>query len=133
MQTPGKVARSAARITRVFGSDQVWSLAPTKEGNTIIVAARGVTVVTLVSDVPGSKRMHYAGIDNAAAGRTAASLLGRFAGGRQGKVAVLAGSMLVAPAMAQTVQGIGVAEAATQHALAYAAEETTGYIIGAYT
>lgn len=37
-------ARSATRIARVFGSDQVWSLAPTKEGNTIIVAARGVTV-----------------------------------------------------------------------------------------
>lgn len=37
-------ARSAARIARVFGSDQVWSLAPTKEGNTIVVAARGVRV-----------------------------------------------------------------------------------------
>lgn len=37
-------ARSAARIARVFGSDQVWSLAPTKEGNTIVVAARGVQV-----------------------------------------------------------------------------------------
>jgi spermidine synthase len=37
-------ARSAARIARAFGSDQVWSLAPTKEGNTVVVAARGVTV-----------------------------------------------------------------------------------------
>ncbi|MCV2354341.1 spermidine synthase [Paucibacter sp. B2R-40] len=37
-------ARSAARIAAVFGSDQVWSLAPTKEGNTIVVAARGVAV-----------------------------------------------------------------------------------------
>ncbi|QPF73014.1 spermidine synthase [Roseateles sp. DAIF2] len=37
-------ARSATRIARVFGSDQVWSLAPTKEGNTIVVAARGVAV-----------------------------------------------------------------------------------------
>ncbi|MET0517635.1 MAG: spermidine synthase [Burkholderiaceae bacterium] len=37
-------ARSAARIARVFGSDQVWSLAPTKEGNTVVVAARGVKV-----------------------------------------------------------------------------------------
>jgi LacI family transcriptional regulator len=40
------------------------------------LAARGVTVVTLVSDVPGSKRAHYAGIDNSSAGRTAASLMG---------------------------------------------------------
>ena len=37
-------ARSALRIARAFGSDQVWSLAPTKEGNTILVAARGVQV-----------------------------------------------------------------------------------------
>ncbi len=37
-------ARSAARIARVFGTDQVWSLAPTKEGNTVVVAARGVRV-----------------------------------------------------------------------------------------
>jgi spermidine synthase len=37
-------ARSATRIARAFGSTQVWSLAPTKEGNTVIVAARGVQV-----------------------------------------------------------------------------------------
>lgn len=55
----------------------------------------GIAVVTLVSDLTGSRRDHYAGVDNIAAGRTAASLLGRFLGGRQGCVAVLAGSMLV--------------------------------------
>ena len=37
-------ARSALRIARAFGSDQVWSLAPTKEGNTVVVAARCVQV-----------------------------------------------------------------------------------------
>lgn len=37
-------ARSASRIARVFGSDQVWSLAPTKEGNTVLVAGRHVLV-----------------------------------------------------------------------------------------
>lgn len=37
-------ARSALRIARAFGSDQVWTLAPTKEGNTVVVAARGVQV-----------------------------------------------------------------------------------------
>ena len=37
-------ARSATRLARVFGSDQVWTLAPTKEGNTVVVAARGVQV-----------------------------------------------------------------------------------------
>jgi len=53
---------------------------------------RGIDVMTLVSDLPGSSRRHFIGIDNTAAGRTAASLMGRFcpAGG---KVAVIAGSL----------------------------------------
>ena len=55
--------------------------------------ARDIEVVTLISDVPGSKRAHFVGIDNSAAGRTAATLLGRFAGGRPGPVAILAGSL----------------------------------------
>jgi LacI family transcriptional regulator len=42
------------------------------------LAARGVAVVTLVSDAPSSRRIHYVGIDNPAAGRTAATLMGRF-------------------------------------------------------
>ena len=37
-------ARSAARVAAAFGADQVWQLAPTKEGNTVLVAARGVVV-----------------------------------------------------------------------------------------
>jgi LacI family transcriptional regulator len=55
-------------------------------------ARRGIQVMTLVSDLPGSQRRHFIGIDNGAAGRTAASLMGRFlpAGG---KVAVIAGSL----------------------------------------
>jgi LacI family transcriptional regulator len=57
------------------------------------LAQRGVTVVTLVSDVPGSKREHYAGIDNSSAGRTAASLMGKFLGPRQGEVGLIAGSL----------------------------------------
>jgi LacI family transcriptional regulator len=55
----------------------------------------GIPVVTVVSDLTGSLRHHYAGVDNIAAGRTAARLLGRFLGGAKGDVAVLAGSMLV--------------------------------------
>lgn len=55
----------------------------------------GIAVVTLVSDLPGSARDHFAGIDNIAAGRTAGTLMGRFLGSREGPVAVLAGSMLV--------------------------------------
>lgn len=55
--------------------------------------ASGIPVVTLVSDVPDAGRTRYVGIDNVAAGRTAASLLGRFVGGRAGKVGLVAGSL----------------------------------------
>jgi LacI family transcriptional regulator len=53
----------------------------------------GLHLVTLVSDVPSSRRAHYIGIDNTAAGRTVGSLIGRFSGGRTGKVAIIAGSL----------------------------------------
>lgn len=53
----------------------------------------GCDVITLVSDVPRSRRLAYVGIDNAAAGRTAASLLGRFVGREPGEVGVVAGSL----------------------------------------
>jgi LacI family transcriptional regulator len=52
----------------------------------------GTKVVTLVSDVPSSRRHHYVGIDNIAAGRTAGALVGRLVGARPGKVAIIAGS-----------------------------------------
>ncbi|NVP57332.1 LacI family DNA-binding transcriptional regulator [Mycoplana rhizolycopersici] len=56
---------------------------------------QGVAFVTLVSDLASSKRDHFCGVDNVAAGRTAGSLMARFLGDREGPVAVLAGSMLV--------------------------------------
>src|SRR5690606_36023796 len=57
------------------------------------LVARGVRVVTLVSDVPGSVRARHVGIDNFAAGRTAATLLGRFVGRQKGRVGLIAGSL----------------------------------------
>lgn len=33
--------RSASRIAAAFGHEQVWSLEPTKEGNTVVIATRG--------------------------------------------------------------------------------------------
>ena len=56
------------------------------------LVAAGTLVVTLVSDVPGSKRSHFVGIDNVAAGRTAGSLLGRFVGPRSGRIGIVMGS-----------------------------------------
>lgn len=55
--------------------------------------ARGLRLVTLVSDLPSSVRQHFVGIDNVAAGRVAGRLLGRFCAGRSGTIGLIAGSM----------------------------------------
>ncbi len=36
--------RSSALIAQAFGSDQLWQVTPTKEGNIVVVAGRGVVV-----------------------------------------------------------------------------------------
>jgi LacI family transcriptional regulator len=56
---------------------------------------KGLAVVALVSDLPNTERDHFVGIDNRAAGRTAAVLMGRFMGPVPGKVMVLSDSMLL--------------------------------------
>lgn len=53
---------------------------------------RGITVMTLVSDLPGSVRKRFIGINNVAAGRTAGSLMGRFLP-QGGTVGLVAGSL----------------------------------------
>ncbi len=55
---------------------------------------RGISVITLVSDLPDSARRAFVGIDNHAAGRTAASLMGRFA--KPGAIGLIAGSLSLA-------------------------------------
>jgi LacI family transcriptional regulator len=57
------------------------------------LAASGVPVVTLISDLSASRRVACVGLDNRAAGRTAAMLIGRFLGDRRGPVAMIAGSL----------------------------------------
>ena len=52
----------------------------------------GIAVVTLVTDQPNAERDHFVGIDNVAAGRTAGVLMGRFLGGRHGRVMVVVNS-----------------------------------------
>lgn len=55
---------------------------------------RGIAVVALLTDLPSSPRNHFVGIDNKAAGQTAAKLMGSFSAVGSGKVLVLAGSRL---------------------------------------
>ncbi len=57
------------------------------------LAAAGIPTVTLISDLSASERGAYVGLDNVAAGRLAAFLLARLAGGQKGKFAMIAGSL----------------------------------------
>ncbi|MEQ9037604.1 MAG: LacI family DNA-binding transcriptional regulator [Silicimonas sp.] len=52
----------------------------------------GVRVVTLASDIPGTPRSAYVGVDNKVAGRTAARLMGMTSGHSNGDVAIFLGS-----------------------------------------
>jgi len=62
------------------------------------LAAQGVHLVTLISDLANARRAAYIGMDNRTAGRTAGYLLARFLGaqlasGRPTKIAMIAGSL----------------------------------------
>ncbi len=57
------------------------------------VQEKGIAVATLVSDLPSSDRNHFVGIDNIAAGRTAAVLMGRFIK-TPGRILIITGSRL---------------------------------------
>ncbi|PWW00290.1 LacI family transcriptional regulator [Hoeflea marina] len=56
------------------------------------VTAAGVSVVTIVSDLPHPGRAGFVGLDNQSAGRTAAMLLARFSRRSSGSLALVAGS-----------------------------------------
>lgn len=56
------------------------------------LSASGVRVVTLVADLPRSEREAYVGLDNVAAGRTAAEFMGRFTNGK-GSILMIAGAL----------------------------------------
>lgn len=61
------------------------------------LAEQGVPTVTLISDLSNSRRVAYVGLDNRAAGRTAAYLIARFMGqqaySHQTRVAMIVGSL----------------------------------------
>ena len=67
--------------------------------------ARGVRVVTFISDIPNSQRQRFVGIDNVAAGRVAGSLLKRFISAPSGDVAVVAGSSTLRDHVERWIEG----------------------------
>jgi LacI family transcriptional regulator len=52
------------------------------------LVSAGIPVITLVTDLPGSQRLAYVGIDNRAAGATAAYLISQWLGSSSGDVLV---------------------------------------------
>lgn len=56
------------------------------------IVEAGIKLVTIASDVPATPRSTYVGLDNRAAGRTAALVLGRLLRGLSGKIAIVTGS-----------------------------------------
>jgi LacI family transcriptional regulator len=69
--------------------------APVREALRSVIA-QGVPVVTLMSDIGDVARLHYAGIDNLHAGRTAGHFIGKFAGrqaAQPSRVLVLSNSL----------------------------------------
>lgn len=91
--SPAMLARHLATLHGRFDAVVVVALDhPQVRAAIDDLAAAGAAVVTLVSDVPGSRRLRFVGVDNVAAGRTAGTLLGRFVGAREGRVGVVLGS-----------------------------------------
>lgn len=54
---------------------------------------RNISVVALVSDLPNTECNHFVGIDNTAAGRTAATLIGRFSSNKKCSILVISETM----------------------------------------
>ncbi|TAY55603.1 substrate-binding domain-containing protein, partial [Rhizobium leguminosarum] len=87
---PAELVQLLDRI-RLRGTHGIVLKAPDVAEVAVAVAradAAGIPVVTLVTDLPNSARIAYAGADNRAAGETAAYLIGEFLGTDGGKVLV---------------------------------------------
>lgn len=92
---PHRIAAVLARIDpgRADGVAIMAPEAPLVRDAITRLRERGVQVVQLLSGRPGDDPFDFVGIDNKAAGATAARLLGRFAAGRQGSILVISDRM----------------------------------------
>ncbi|MDE2383011.1 MAG: LacI family DNA-binding transcriptional regulator [Alphaproteobacteria bacterium] len=88
LEVVGKLCADASRplILTVKNSDRL---------SDVLVAARrrGKRIITMISDVAREARDHFVGIDNRAAGQTAAFLIGRALGDRPSSVGVVVGDI----------------------------------------
>lgn len=96
---PFDAAALVAQLDKIEPSDVdgvavVATDAPAVRDALTRLAARGVKVITLVSDAPNSGRARFVGVDNLVAGRTAGGLVGRFCH-KPGKIQIVVGSLLL--------------------------------------
>jgi LacI family transcriptional regulator len=89
----GPVAEVAATLDRLAAKRSQGVILKARAVPEIAAAAArlvrsGIPVVTLVTDIPDSDRLAYVGMDNRAAGATAAYLLSRWLGDEPGSVLV---------------------------------------------
>jgi len=90
---PDALTESIERISQQSNGIAIVAIESPKVRDAVNRAVQnGIPVVTLVSDLSGSRRMGYVGLDNRAGGRTAGYLMGRFLTAREGTVLMLAGS-----------------------------------------
>jgi LacI family transcriptional regulator len=90
---PDTLADSIERISNQTDGIAIVALESPRVRNAVNkVVSRGIPIVTLVSDLSGSARMGYIGLDNRAGGRTAGYLMGRFLARQSGSVLMLGGS-----------------------------------------
>jgi LacI family transcriptional regulator len=89
----GDAADLAATLDRIRGRGSHGVILKAPDAPEIVTACRqlhaaGIPIVTLVTDLPSSPRLAYVGIDNRAAGATAAYLMAQWLGTRTGHVLV---------------------------------------------
>src|ERR1700760_3401863 len=87
---PREIASVLDTIARRGSRGVILKAPEAPEVNTAVLrlAEAGIPVVTLVTDLPFSKRVAYVGMDNRAAGAPAASLANKWRGERAGRVLV---------------------------------------------
>lgn len=91
VRAPKQAAAVIAAAASTHDALVIVSPAEVLIAKAIAGAAAAIPVVTLVSDVPGSGRLAYVGIDNRTAGRVAGELMGKFLGPSGGDVVVVSG------------------------------------------
>jgi LacI family transcriptional regulator len=99
MAPPSDDPHALARAIAALAPDGVDGVAifaresPIVRDAVLHLGERGIAVVTLISDLPTSGRLDFVGVNNVAAGRTAALLLGRFLPPVPASVLVVTASM----------------------------------------